>query len=355
MASLNLKKGLQYGCLIGTGGIGSGLFFAMQGDHTLGREESRSGRYLDYRDYCKLHIITHYVKTLLGPGFELIPLGKVGDDDVGRGLIAEMERAGFDLRYIQVSTSARTLFSICFIYPDGSGGNLTPVESACTEVDENYITQAEPDFKRFAGRGIALAAPEVPLAARQRLLQLGTRYNFLRAASFVSAEIPQAAEMGLFRQLDLVALNIHEAATVAGLEAEKDEPFAIVEASIRTLTQVNPRIHLSITAGKRGNWSWDGENLVHVPAFPVETISTAGAGDAHLAGILTGLAAGLTLCQAQELGTMLAALSVTSPHTINPEIERGRLSAFASKGGFETRPYYSLSQPVLELLDDGSK
>ena len=345
MSQLNIRKSRRYDCLIGTGGIGSGLFFAMKENHTLGREESRSGSYLDYRDYCKLHIISHYVKTLLGPGFEVIPLGKVGDDEVGRRLLVEMESVGLDLRYIRTSPSARTLLSICFLYPDGSGGNLTPLESACTEVNESYIAEAEPDFTRFMGRGIALAAPEVPLAARQALLQLGVRYHFLRAASFVSAEITQAMEMGLFRLADLVALNTHEAAAVAGMDAEKDESSAIVEAAIQTLMKANPAISLSITAGRQGSWSWDGKNLAHVPAFQVETISSAGAGDAHLAGILTGLAAGLSLRQAQELGTLLAALSVTSPHTINPEIERGRLNQLTSKIDF------SLSIPVLELLE----
>ena len=51
------------------GGIGSGMFFRLNGDATLGREESRSGYFLDRNDYCKLHIITHYVKALLGPDF----------------------------------------------------------------------------------------------------------------------------------------------------------------------------------------------------------------------------------------------------------------------------------------------
>ena len=55
----------RYRAMIGAGGIGSGAFFALDGEHTLGREESRSGRLLDRRDYCKLHIISHYVKALL--------------------------------------------------------------------------------------------------------------------------------------------------------------------------------------------------------------------------------------------------------------------------------------------------
>ena len=51
----------HYKAMIGAGGIGSGMFFKLNGDHTLGREESRSGYFLDQKDYCKLHIISHYV------------------------------------------------------------------------------------------------------------------------------------------------------------------------------------------------------------------------------------------------------------------------------------------------------
>ena len=78
---------LRYNGIIGTGGIGSGKFFVLNGDHTLGREESRSGHFLDINDYCKQHIILHYVKVLLGPSFEVIPVGKIGDDDIGQILL----------------------------------------------------------------------------------------------------------------------------------------------------------------------------------------------------------------------------------------------------------------------------
>ncbi|HKT69754.1 MAG TPA: hypothetical protein VJP83_09970, partial [Terriglobales bacterium] len=83
---MNTKRNLRrdphsYRRLIGIGGIGSGIFFALDGNHTLGREESRFGRLLDIRDYCKLHIISHYVARLLGAGpggaFRVIPIGKV--------------------------------------------------------------------------------------------------------------------------------------------------------------------------------------------------------------------------------------------------------------------------------------
>ncbi|NIN09663.1 MAG: carbohydrate kinase family protein, partial [Planctomycetales bacterium] len=63
---------------------------------------------------------------------------------------------------------------------------MTTDDSACARVDAAFVARAEPEFERYAGRGVALAAPEVPLEARQRLLELGTEYGFWRVASFVA-------------------------------------------------------------------------------------------------------------------------------------------------------------------------
>jgi ribokinase len=347
MAPLRVNiSACRYQAMIGVGGIGSGVFFALSGDHTLGREESRSGRFLDRRDYCKLHIISHYVQTLLGPGFATVPIGKVGDDEGGRRLLQEMKDAGLDVRYVESCPGEQTLSAICLIYPDGSGGNLTVDDSACEKVDGAFVARAEPEFARFEARGVALAAPEVPLAARKRLLQLGTAYRFLRVASFVSAEMRAALEMGLLGQTDLLAVNLDEAAAVVGMSTEGRSPLAIVETAVERLHSINPRMSVSITAGKNGSWSWDGASLVHLPVFPAQVVNTAGAGDAHLSGVIAGLVAGLAMVQAQELGTLVAALSVTSPHTIAPEIERRSLRAFAS------RSQAPLSDAVRTLLED---
>ena len=324
----------RYRALIGTGGIGSGVFFALNGNHTLGREESRSGRFLDRKDYCKLHIVAHHVRTLMGPDLTVLPIGKVGDDDRGRRLLGEMAQAGLDLRHVQVLPGEQTLYSICFLYPDGSGGNLTIDDSACAKVDPAFIRDAEADLAAFAGAGIALAMPEVPLAARAELLRLGTQYRFLRAASFTLGEMAQIRDSDLLTHVDLLAVNVEEGAALAGVRAAETAPTiarvaALVEAVIAALRQVQPSMQVSITAGTRGSWTWDGETLVHVPAHKVKVAGTAGAGDAHFSGILAGLAAGLPLGEAHELGVLVAALSVTSPHTINKGIDRRSLKALA--------------------------
>jgi ribokinase len=312
----------RYRGMVGTGGIGSGSFFRLTGNDTLGREESRGGRFLDRRDYCKLHIVSHYVKALLGEAFPVFPIGKVGADEPGRRLLREMEDAGLDLRFVQTVEGASTLFSFCFLYPDGTGGNLTTEDSASGRVEPGSILAAEGTMAGLGSVGIALALPEVPLAARRALLEAAARQGLFRAASFARAEMAEAREMGLLDMADLLAVNLEEAAMAAGDSGASPAP---VERVVGALSRLHPNLQLSITAGAGGSWTWDGHGLVHDPAIPVHAEGTAGAGDAHLAGLLAGLAAGLTLPEAQQIATILAAASVTSPHAIHPGIDRAML------------------------------
>ena len=325
---------LRYLALIGVGGIGSGSFFVLKGNETLGREESRAGRFLDRRDYCKLHIIAHYVAVLLGERFVTIPVGRVGEDPVGRQMLEEMASVGMDIRYVKRMPGVQTLYSMCFLYPDGSGGNLTTDDSASSHVEEADVGLAEQEFVRFQGRGIALSAPEVPLEARVVLLRTATQHGFFRAASFTTDDISSVLGCGLLRHVDLLAVNRDEAAAAAGLPAEGSDVKDIINVAIERFRQENPAIRLSITAGKSGNWSWDGSVLRHLPTLSVPVESTAGAGDAHLAGILAGLALDLELAEAQQLATLLAAFSVTSPHTIHPDAGRAALRQLALDSQF---------------------
>jgi ribokinase len=335
----------RYHAMIGVGGIGTGTFVALRGNHTLGREESRAVRFLDYHDYCKLHIISHYVKTLLGPDFPVMLIGKVGDDLIGHHLISEMEATGLDVRYVEISRGLQTLNSVCFLYPDGTGGNLTMDDSACSTVDADTVIRVEAEFEQYRGRGIALAAPEVPLSARKQLLELGTSYNFLRAATFVTAEMEYVITSGILVHVDLLSVNLDEAAAIVAKSLENDPPIAIVETATQKLLDINSKLTFCITAGRNGSWSWDGKELTHIPAITIEVVSTAGAGDAFLASLIVGHVANLSLIEAQGLATLVAALSITSPHTIHPDINRQAIYTLATKRQLQ------LSQAQLSLLE----
>lgn len=341
-----LPSDLKFDGIIGTGGIGSGKFFVMNGDHTLGREESRSGHFLDIRDYCKQHIILHYVKVLLGGGFKVIPVGKVGDDDIGKILLDEMRETGIDLTLIEGVPKRSTLFSFCFYYPDGSGGNLTTDNSASSLVDEECIMSAEPFIRELGPKGIIMAAPEVPLTARKVLVDLGRRHGLFCTASFTSGEMGEALSSGILGKTDLLAINIDEASAAAGLKSGEDDQASLVMTAIQRLKQTNSNIQVSVTAGKDGSWCWDGNDLNRFPSVKVNPVSTAGAGDAFFAGLVSGLALGLHLFEAQQLASLVAGLSVCSPDTIHKGIERQSLRQFMLNSDI------TFSKTILKLLEE---
>ena len=326
---------LRYQALIGVGGIGAGTFFRLQGNETLGREESRAGRFLDQRDYCKLHIIAHNAGALLGPSFPVIPLGRVGDDETGRRIVAEMQTAGMDVRYVETCPGEQTMYSICFQYPDGTGGNLTTEDSACCRVDAAFVERARPDFRRYRGRGVALAAPETPLESRAALLRLATEHGFFRAASFTSLEAPVAMEMGLFRESDLLALNRSEAESVLRVGPGALEPHDLAARTVERLSGEYPRLRVSVTAGASGSWFWDTSGMHFTAALQVPVRNSAGAGDAHLGALLAGIIAGLGSADAHRLAGVVASYSVTSPHTIHPDLDAGSLREFAARAHVE--------------------
>ena len=55
---------MPFSKIFGTGGIGSGVIYHLESDRPLGRNESRMAHKLEQEDFCKLHIILHYVSAL---------------------------------------------------------------------------------------------------------------------------------------------------------------------------------------------------------------------------------------------------------------------------------------------------
>jgi sugar/nucleoside kinase (ribokinase family) len=351
------------------GGLGTGLFFALEGDHDLGRNESRPGRLLDVRDYCKLHIVAHYPAVLLGARedqgpFHVVPVGKVGIDETGLRLRAEMERAGMDVRFVDAVPGRPTLLSVCFQYPDGSGGNVTTVDSAAALLDARDLAPVE---RWLAPDAIALAVPEVSLAVRASFLRRAGDRGALRAASLATAEVEEARRTGLLALVDLLALNEDEAAALVGAPFPSGPPDAFLERVAEEVRRLQAKARLVVTAGARGAFAFEGAGWTHAPALPVRVASSAGAGDALLGGILAGLAAGLpfargpgerarglSLASAFDLGVLAAAFKVTSPHTIPPDLSLDALVAFAREHGVALPEAFRRLLPADEEARRGS-
>jgi len=354
-AGVRPGRPLPYRRIVGVGGIGTGLFFALEGAHDLGRDESRPARLLDVRDYCKLHIVAHYAAVLLGARasgvpFHVVPVGAVGADENGRRLRDEMSAAGMDVRFVREVRGRATLLSVCFQYPDGSGGNITTTESAAAALDAADLDRVAPLLDAHT---IALALPEVPLDVRHALLRLAEDRGSLRVAALASTEIGPARDCGLLGNADLLALNAHEAAALAHEPFPDGAAALFLDAVRASLDRARPGTRAVVSGGRRGAWGLDAGHWTHTPALEVEVASTAGAGDALLGGTLAALAAGAPftvpgpdrgdlrdrpLDSALDLGVLLASLAVTSRHTIHPGASTDALAGFARARGLHLAP-----------------
>jgi sugar/nucleoside kinase (ribokinase family) len=346
----------KYERLIGTGGVGSGIVFNLDGDHTLGRNESRSGKLMPFRDYCKLHIIMHYPAVLLGKGrsgFTTYPISNVGCDDVGKALLYEMTDAGMNTSGVSKVPDRPTLYSVCFQYPDKSGGNITTSNSACD-------TLSPEDIDRFiAGlpegqSEIYLAAPEVPLESRLRLLEHGRKRGGFNVGAVLSFEVSEFLAADGIMLLDLLAVNIDEALAIAGIQDENTSSVEVAEACWRVVAEKNKDIMLAVTCGANGSYCFYHGEAEHVPILPMNVVSTAGAGDAFLGGTIAGLCCGLPfikggscdtfaeapLADAVELGTLVSNLTVTSPDTIFHELDMDMLKRFCAERSFKLSDEY---------------
>jgi sugar/nucleoside kinase (ribokinase family) len=162
------------------------------------------------------------------------------------------------------------------------------------------------------------------------------------AASSADLRTPEGRQ--LLALADLVSLNQDEAGALAG------RPFVPGDAS-SFFGSLPAGGRLVVTAGSAGAFGWDGRALAHVPALSVPVASTAGAGDAVLGGLITGLAAGLPLFPTSsrplaerpvesglDLGVCLAAYAVASPHTIPEDVGWARLRSFLAPLGVRFGP-----------------
>jgi sugar/nucleoside kinase (ribokinase family) len=335
--------------VVGIGGIGTGVVFQLDEDHTLGRDESRLGRLLPACDYCKLHIVEHYIATLMvskesAGACEVQAIGVIGDDAVGRRLLREMGDAGIGTEWVRTVADRKTLFSVSFLYPDGAGGNITANNSAASALDVNDVHNGEEVMARTGQRCVALCLPEVPLEARTEFLKLATRCGNFRVASFSSSEIQTAIDLKLLSMVDLIALNREEAAGLAGYAYSLENAQGFLLGCASFLQKMQPRIRIVVSVGALGAYAFEDGTWNYRPAPDVAVISTAGAGDALLAGVISGLASGLPLngkrpgedavtgefCSAIDLGVLLASFSVASPDTIHFGASLTKLEDFAS-------------------------
>jgi len=339
----------RYDKVVGIGGIGKGMLFYTDIDATLGRSESRLAELSGVKDYCKLHIVFHYVSAFLSPAVKVYPIGFVGNDADGATLLGEIKKVGMEISYIAIDDKLPTMIGICLQYPDKETCNFSSSNSACNNVSPEYVEKCMEKIG-VGPSSIVVALPEVRIESRVHMIRSGKARDAFCALSVTESEAREFRDSGVFGDCDLFAVNIGEAAAIVPDEVNDTENGESVTARLyEYLAKFNKNIMLLVTCGKYGAYSAYGGRIEHIPGYPAETVNTTGAGDACLGGIISGLVLGMPfqkgmndkkygdspLSSAAEFGTICAGMAVEAADTIafhvNPESVREKIKHFGWK------------------------
>lgn len=318
--------------IIGTGGIGKGIFFCFRENSDLGRNESRMAELTEAKDYCKLHIVFHYLARLLSSKMQIIPIGKTGDDAYGDEMINMMQAVGMDVSHVYKTSEKPTMISVCFQYPDKSGGNITSDNSACEEVDEVFVLD-EMNKLNICTTDAVIALPEVPLNSRITMLKYAKNRGAYCAASCGSSEIEEFCKLDGPSYCDMLALNQDETKVLAGIKQVENISDCCTAAD--KIHALYPNVSLWLTCGSKGSILADMEGVLEFEAFPeTAAVNTGGAGDASLAGLLAGLFSGESRVDSGRIAVAAAALSVECADSINEQISWDTINSKRKSAGW---------------------
>jgi ribokinase len=228
-------------------------------------------------------------------GASVTLVGCVGDDDLGRATVANLEAHEIDASGVKTIAGCAT--GVAPIWVDGSGANRILIAPGANDaVDADTVAGG------FAGRddvAVVLAQLETPQAASGEAFRLARQ----RGAVTILNPAPAAAlDDGLLDVTDWLIPNESEFELLFGRLPNLDVLGA--EAAERPFGLV-------VTLGAGGAIVSRGSHTSLVSAPPADIIvDTTGAGDAFVGAFATGLAVGLDPIDATQLGCMAGSLSV---------------------------------------------
>jgi sugar/nucleoside kinase (ribokinase family) len=225
-------------------------------------------------------------------------LGKVFDDQLGLVFAHDMRANGVVFRSSPATDGAPTGRCLIVVTPDAERTMNTYLGASSDfgpeDVDAELVALSRYTFLE----GYLFDRPDAKAAYRKAseiAHGAGRKVALTLSDTFcVERHLEEWREL-VVDQVDVLFANEAELRTLYGsdLDAAVEQARAQVELACVTL---GPAGSLLVTA----------EATVEVPAHPVTVVDTTGAGDLYAAGVLHGLATGLSLAECGRLGSIAA-------------------------------------------------
>ncbi len=222
-------------------------------------------------------------------GAQVAFVGRVGADEAGAVLLAGLASEGVDTRWVAVDGAVPS--GMAMITVDASGENsIVVVPGANHALDTRDVERAR---DALAHAAVTMLQLEVPLEAVARAAELAAGIVVLNPAP--ARSLPS----GLLGSVDVLVPNEHELEVLVG----SGDPEAARELDVQTVV---------VTLGADGAVIVTADELLAVPAPPVDAVDTTGAGDAFCGALAWALSQGRAIEDAVEVAVEVGAAATTA-------------------------------------------
>ena len=237
-------------------------------------------------------------------GAAVTMVGAVGDDDLGTGYRANLEREGIATERVARVAGAS---GVAPIWVDAAGHNRIIVVSGA---NDRVSAAAGSEAVAAIRPSVVVGQHEIPQAVT------AAAFRAARDAGITTILNPAPAasiEPALLASTDWLVPNETEFALLSGTPLTGD---AAMDRAAMGRYGATSGVSLVVTLGEGGVQLVPlGGDPVEVPAPSVATLDTTGAGDAFVGAFAVGLALGWDAVDAARLGCAMAADSVTRTGT----------------------------------------
>jgi ribokinase len=257
----------------------------------------------------------HAAARVAPPGVRVAIAACVGHDEAADRLREDLRSAGVDVGAV---LSVPGPSGTALIAVDQAGENTIVVIPGANAA---WPAEAVGRLPIAAG-DVVVVQLEIPFEVVEAVV---ARAHVAGATVVLNAAPLDRRAAGLLGRGDVVVVNEVEARELFGLDGEIDP------ASLAGLVGDGD---LVVTLGARGvAFVPAGGAVATVPAYPVETVDTVGAGDAFVGGFAAELAGSGSLEDAVRAGSAAGALTTTVPGARHPGLDRRAVESLLGGGG----------------------
>ncbi len=280
----------------------------------------------------------------LDPSLTVKVFGRVGDDDKGRFVLKQMEKAGLDTSSVAVTDTAPTSYSDVmtvkstgertFFHNRGANAQFCPDDVNIDAIGQKmfhigYIMLLD-YFDKADGRG---STPMAKMLEKIRSRGIKTSVDLVSESSGNFRKIASAA----FPFCDYVIINEIEACAVAGLvpRTENGELDEInIGKAMREIMDCGVHEKVIVHCPEKGFCLDKSGSFTAVPSrvLPKGFIKgSVGAGDAFCAGSLYALYNGYPDDELLKFANLVAANCLAAPDSVSGVVEKDRLEEVFAK------------------------